>query len=396
MTSSAPAASSLDRARQVLTERPLVDGHNDLAWAVREAVGYDLTALDLTTSGGPTQTDFVRLREGRVGAQFWSVYVPSTLADPDAVRQTLEQIDFVHELIERFPAELGLALTAGAVEEVFASGRIASLLGAEGGHSIGSSMATLRTLYRLGVRYLTLTHYDNTPWADSATDHPVHGGLSAFGRDVVREMNRLGMLVDLSHVSPDTMRAALDITEAPVIMSHSSCRELVDHVRNVPDDVLRRLTANGGVCMVCFVPEFVSEDCRLWAEAVCQDLRTQGLDDRDRAAFDAAVTLRAGTHPKPRATIAQVADHVDHARQVAGIDQVGIGGDYDGSPDFPLGLEDVSRYPALFAELVDRGWSDQDLAKLAGGNVLRALRGTEQVSARLRRQQPPSRATLTG
>lgn len=374
----------------------MVDGHNDLAWAVREAVGYDLTALDLTTRGGPTQTDFVRLREGRVGAQFWSVYVPSTLADPDAVRQTLEQIDFVHELIERFPAELGLALTAGAVEEVFASGRIASLLGAEGGHSIGSSMATLRTLYRLGVRYLTLTHYDNTPWADSATDHPVHGGLSAFGRDVVREMNRLGMLVDLSHVSPDTMRAALDITEAPVIMSHSSCRELVDHVRNVPDDVLRRLAANGGVCMVCFVPEFVSEDCRLWAEAVCQDLRTQGLDDRDRAAFDAAATLRAGTHPKPWATIAQVADHVDHARQVAGVDQVGIGGDYDGSPDFPLGLEDVSRYPALFAELVDRGWSDQDLAKLAGGNVLRALRGTEQVSARLRRQRPPSRATLTG
>jgi membrane dipeptidase len=383
--------SEVDRVRRLLSERPLVDGHNDLAWAMREAVGYDLDALDLTIRGNRTQTDLVRLREGGVGAQFWSVYVPSTLNDGEAVRQTLEQIDFVHELVARYPDRLGWALTAADVESVFASGRVACLLGAEGGHSIGCSMATLRVLHRLGVRYLTLTHFDNTPWADSATDEPVHGGLTEFGRDVVRELNRTGMLVDLSHVSPATMNAALDVTEAPVIMSHSSCRALVDHPRNVPDEVLRRLPDNGGVCMIAFVPDFVSEDCRRWTQSVVADVRSRGLDERDDTVLAAAGAARARSDPKPRATVGQVADHVEHAAAVAGVAHVGIGGDYDGCPDFPVGMEDVTGYPALFAELVSRGWSDEDLTALAGGNVLRVLRAAEQVAARLSRKRPPSR-----
>lgn len=370
---------SLERALALLGRHPLVDGHNDLPYAMRVQADYDLTKIDLTVRGTQTRTDLVRLHEGRVGGQFWSVFVPGTLSDADAVRQTLEQIDFVHALVTAFPDDLRLALTADEVVSTFRSGRIASLLGAEGGQSIGCSLPTLRTLQRLGVRYLTLTHNENTPWADSATDAPVHGGLTDFGRDVVREMNRIGMLVDLSHVATTTMHAALDTTTAPVIMSHSSCRALTDHVRNVPDDVLERLPANGGVCMITFVPDFVSDDCREWTFTAREAMRAQGLDDRDHLAFKAFTSSLPD--PKPRATLAQVADHVDHARAVAGVEHVGIGGDFDGCDDVPVGLEDVATYPMLFAELIARGWSDDDLVALAGGNVLRALRGAEQVSS---------------
>ena len=386
--------SSLARARTLLSQSPLVDGHNDLPWAMRDAVGYDLRELDLTVRGTRTHTDLVRLREGGVGAQFWSVFVPSTLPDGEAVRATLEQVDFVHELVAAFPDQLGLARTADEAESVFASGRIASLLGAEGGQSIGCSMATLRALHALGVRYLTLTHNDNNPWADSATDEPAVGGLSDFGREVVREMNRIGMLVDLSHVAVTTMHAALDTSVAPVIMSHSSCRALNDHVRNVPDDVLRRLAGNDGVLMVTFVPDFVSKDCREWTEAARADMRSAGLDDRDWSVVEAFCAERERTDPKPRATIAQVADHVEHARDVAGVAHVGIGGDYDGCSDFPVGLEDVSGYPRLVAELLDRGWSDSDVTALTGGNVLRAMREAESVSRRLVAERPPSRAVI--
>ncbi len=385
---------TLDRARTLLGRAPLVDGHNDLPWAMRDLVGYDLRALDLSVRGTRTHTDLVRLREGGVGAQFWSVFVPSDLPDGEAVRATLEQVDFVHELVAAFPGELGLATTADEVEAVFASGRIASLLGAEGGQSIGCSLATLRALHALGVRYLTLTHNDNTPWADSATDEPAVGGLSDFGHDVVREMNRIGMLVDLSHVAVTTMHAALDTTEAPVIASHSSCRALNDHVRNVPDDVLRRLADNDGVLMVTFVPDFVSRDCREWTEAARADMRSAGLDDRDWAVVEAFAADRERTDPKPRASVAQVADHVEHAREVAGIAHVGIGGDYDGCSDFPVGLEDVSGYPRLVAELLDRGWSDDDVTAFIGGNVLRVMREAESVSRRLTAERPPSRAVI--
>ncbi len=341
--------SSLDRVRDLLRTTPLVDGHNDLPWALRLLDGASPAGV-----GRPhpaTHTDLPRLRAGAVGAQFWSVYVPP---GPRAVAEVLEQVDLVHRLVAAHPTELGLALTAAQAREQFAAGRIASLLGAEGGHCIDSSLGVLRVLHAVGVRYLTLTHNDNVPWADSATDEPVLHGLSDLGRDVVREMNRLGMLVDLSHVSADTMRDALDTSTAPVIFSHSSCRALVDHPRNVPDDVLSRLAGNGGVCMVTFVPYFVSQQCRDWA------LEPDG--------------------PEPEATLVEVADHVEHAREVAGILHVGLGGDYDGCPALPQGLEDVSCYPALLAELADRGWSDADLRALAGENVLRALTDAEDVA----------------
>lgn len=340
---------ALERVHALLAETPLVDGHNDLPWALRE-----LGQHDLATVAGPhpaTHTDLPRLRAGGVGVQFWSVYVPP---GPAAVTQVLEQVDLVHRLVAAHPDQLGLALTAAQAREQFAAGRIASLLGAEGGHCLDSSLAVLRVLHALGVRYLTLTHNDNVPWADSATDEPVLHGLSDLGRDVVREMNRIGMLVDLSHVSADTMHDALDTTSAPVVFSHSSCRALVDHPRNVPDDVLARLAGNGGVCMVTFVPYFVSQECRDWA------LAPDG--------------------PEPKATLQQVADHVDHAREVAGVDHVGLGGDYDGCPELAQGLSDVSCYPALLAELLDRGWSDLDLRKLAGENALRVLADAEELA----------------
>jgi membrane dipeptidase len=369
-----------DRARDLLARHPIIDGHNDLAIAMREHVGYDMTAYPLDVVQSATQTDLVRLRSGGVGGQFWSVFVPSQWTGDKAVTATLEQIDFVLRMVARYPDDLALALSAADVEAALRDGRIASLMGAEGGHSIDSSLAVLRTMHALGVRYLTLTHNDNTPWADSATDEPVHGGLTDLGRDIVREMNRLGMLVDLSHVAATTMRDALAVATAPAIFSHSSARALTDHVRNVPDDVLGTLAGNGGVCMVTFVPAFVSTACHEWDLAVGQDMAARGEDRRDWTAHMAAAARRAKTDPPPVATIAQVADHVEHVRDVTGIEHVGIGGDFDGCDPMPEGLADVTGYPALIDELLARGWSEDELAALTNGNILRVLRDAEQVA----------------
>jgi membrane dipeptidase len=368
-------------ARELLRRHPLVDGHNDLPWAIRDEFGGDPVRARLAEPVPQTQTDLPRLAAGGVGAQFWSVYVPATLDGDAAVTTVLEQIDTAHRMIEAYPDRLELARTAADVERIFAAGKVASLLGAEGGHCIAASLGVLRSLYALGVRYMTLTHNQNVGWADSATDQPQAGGLTGFGRDVVREMQRLGMLVDLSHVASSTMRDALDVAQAPVIFSHSSARAVTDHPRNVPDDVLRSLSANGGVCMVTFVPFFVSADCAQWQIGLFAELERRGLDRRDISAWDTVAPEYEQAHPLPPATLAQVADHVEHVRDVAGIEHVGLGGDYDGSGSFPAGLEDVSRYPALFAELLDRGWTEDDCAALAGGNVLRVLRDAENLAS---------------
>ncbi len=370
----------LAAARDLLRRVPLVDGHNDLPWAIRAEFGSDPVLAALTRPVRQTQTDLPRLSAGGVGAQIWSVYVPGTLTGDAAVTAVLEQIDVVHRMIRAYPEHLELALTAADVQRAFAAGKIASLLGAEGGHSIASSLGVLRALYLLGVRYLTLTHNSNVGWADSATDTPDAGGLTDFGRAVVREMQRIGMLVDLSHVAPSTMRDALDVAGAPVIFSHSSARALCDHPRNVPDDVLARLAVNGGVCMVTFVPAFVSPECAAWQAGLLAELDRRGLDRRDMSAWDAVTPEWEAAHPVPEATLTQVADHIDHVRAVAGVDHVGIGGDYDGSAAMPAGLSDVSRYPALFAELLARGWTEPDCAALAGGNLLRVLRDAENVA----------------
>ena len=370
----------LAAARDLLRRVPLVDGHNDLPWAIRAEFGSDPVLAALTRPVRQTQTDLPRLSAGGVGAQIWSVYVPGTLTGDAAVTAVLEQIDVVHRMIQAYPEHLELALTAADVQRAFAGGKIASLLGAEGGHSIASSLGVLRALYLLGVRYLTLTHDSNVGWADSATDTPDAGGLTDFGRAVVREMQRIGMLVDLSHVAPSTMRDALDVAGAPVIFSHSSARALCDHPRNVPDDVLARLAVNGGVCMVTFVPAFVSPECAAWQAGLLAELDRRGLDRRDMSAWDAVTPEWEAAHPVPEATLTQVADHIDHVRAVAGVDHVGIGGDYDGSAAMPAGLSDVSRYPALFAELLARGWTEPDCAALAGGNLLRVLRDAENVA----------------
>jgi membrane dipeptidase len=370
---------SYDRARAALAAYPIVDGHNDLAFALREMIDYDLDRYDISARQTMTQTDLVRLAEGGVGGQFWSVYAPSTWAGDRAVTATLEQIDFVHHLVERYPGHLSLAVRAADIEKAQANGTIASLLGAEGGHSIGSSLGVLRILQRLGVRYLTLTHNVNVPWADAAADAPRLGGLSDFGRLVVREMNRLGMLVDLSHVAVGTMRDALETTSAPVIFSHSSARALCDHARNVPDEVLTALQTNGGVCMITFVPYFISEDCRAWDQEVVDGMLARDENPLDWTAYTAAVQARAAKAPPPIATVAQVADHIEHVRDMAGVEHVGLGGDFDGCDPMPAGLEDVSCYPALIAELVERGWADDDIAALTRRNILRVLADAESV-----------------
>lgn len=385
---------SLDRARELLREFPVVDGHNDLPWALREQVRYDLDARDIAADQHThLHTDLPRLREGGVGAQYWSVYVRSDL--PDAVPATLEQIDCVRQLLERYPKDLRAALTAADMEAARAEGRIASLMGAEGGHSIADSLATLRALYALGVRYMTLTHNDNVAWADSATDEPSVGGLSAFGREVVREMNREGMLVDLSHVAATTMRDALDTSVAPVIFSHSSARAVCDHPRNIPDDVLERLPVNGGMAMVTFVPKFVLQAAVDWTAAADDNMRTRGFHHLDTTA-EAMKVHRAfeESNPRPVATVSTVADHLDHMREVASVDHLGIGGDYDGTAFTPEGLRDVSGYPNLIAELLDRGWSRTDLAKLTWQNAVRVLGAAEDVARDVKASRGPSNATL--
>ncbi|QBR92803.1 dipeptidase [Nocardioides euryhalodurans] len=378
----------------LLTRHPVIDGHNDLPWEARKQTGYDFERLDVGGHTPSTHTDLPRLVQGGVGGQFWSVYVPSTLPGHEAVTATLEQVDAVHAMTARYADRLALATTADEVEAAWRSGRIASLLGAEGGHSIGCSLGALRMFHALGVRYLTLTHNDNTPWADSATDDPVVGGLSRFGVEVVREMNRLGMMVDLSHVAATTMRAALDATDAPVVFSHSSARALCDHPRNVPDDVLTRLAGNGGVCMVTFVPAFVNPDCAAWQLELVAEAKAQGVDLGDLEGRAAFREDWLPTHPEPVATLADVVAHCEHVREVAGIEHVGLGGDYDGTESLPQGLEDVTGYPRLLGALAERGWSREDLGRLTSGNVLRVMRGAEAAAARLAAERGPSLATM--
>jgi membrane dipeptidase len=371
------AALSLALTRAMLSRFPLIDGHNDLPWEIREKYGSDPVKAGLAGRVPDTQTDIPRLVEGGVGGQFWSVYVPATMAGDTAVTAVFEQVDLVHRMIAAYPGRFQLAVSADDVAAAFAAGKVAGLLGAEGGHCIGNSLGVLRALRALGVRYLTLTHNDNVGWADSATDKPGCGGLSAFGREVVAEMQRIGMLVDLSHVAVTTMNDALEAARTPVIFSHSSARALTEHPRNVPDDVLTRLAVNGGVCMVTFVPFFVSQECTDWFNALRDVAAGRGLDPDNLADVFGLLPEWEKGNPPPSATLAQVADHVDHVRAVAGIDHVGIGGDFDGTPVLPQGLADVSRYPALFHELRRRRWSERDLAALAGGNILRVLRDAD-------------------
>ena len=361
---------------ELLGEHPVIDGHNDLPIAFYELCEYDLDAYDLTGPVPALHTDLPRLRAGHVGGQFWSLWVPQ---DDAAVRRTFEQLDFVRRLVERYPSYLQLAPSADEVEAAMTAGRVASLMGMEGGHSIGESLAVLRVMRSLGVRYMTLTHNNNVSWADSATDEPVLGGLSEFGEQVVREMNRIGMLVDLSHVSADTMRHALRVTSAPVIFSHSSARAVCDVPRNAPDDVLQTLAGNDGVCMVTFVPMFVSQAFADWVEEarpIAQAAGLSALSPEHREKLEELVG-----RPRPRATLDDVVAHVEHVREVAGVDHIGLGGDYDGCPEFPAELPDVASYPVLFQALADRGWSTGDLAKLASGNILRVLRAADDVAA---------------
>ncbi|MGA8455032.1 MAG: dipeptidase [Streptosporangiaceae bacterium] len=397
MTSTEASPAAATAARDLLTRHPILDGHNDLPWTLRVADDVDLDTTDLDHPVTTIQTDWPRMAAGGVGAQFWSVYVSADLEGETAVTTTLEQIDLVHELIRRYPGTLELALTADDVERIIAAGKVASLIGAEGGHSIGSSLGTLRALYALGVRYMTLTHNRSLPWADSATDDPVVGGLSPFGREVVREMQRLGMLVDLSHVSPDTMRDALDTAEGPLIFSHSSALAICDHPRNVPDEILARLPANGGTCMVNFVPAFVSQACRDWERGFAEDAKRRGFDFKNVPGRGQAKELRRewiAKHPRPAVKLAEVADHAEHVREVAGVDHVGIGSDYDGVDWLPEGLEDTSCYPALIAELLRRGWSEEDCGKLASGNIIRTLRAAEETARALSASRGPSRSRI--
>lgn len=393
------------RVERVLTATPVIDGHNDLPWEIRTEFGNvgnvdldaDTSNLRSRTDDKPVHlmTDIPRLRRGHVGAQFWSVWIPASTTGPEAVQMTLEQIDIVHTMVAKYPQAFEMAGTADDIARIEKAGRIASLIGVEGGEQINNSLPVLRAYYALGARYMTLTHTQTTDWADSANDKPVHHGLTAFGRAVVHEMNRLGMLVDLSHVSPDTMKAALAASAAPVMFSHSSARALDDHPRDVPDDVLRLVKQNHGIVMANFYPTFISPAVAQWgaeragAAAKFETLYV-GQPDRVRAALE----QWAKAHPRPKATIKQVADHIEHIRKIAGVESVGIGSDFDGIETTPVGLDGVDKYPALFAELARRGWTDDELADLAGRNLLRVMRAAEQVAARLQAQEGPSHATL--
>jgi membrane dipeptidase len=398
------------RVDRVLAVTPMIDGHNDLAWEIREHSKGRLGSMELrsdtshivSSSGLAWSTDIPRLRAGRVGAQFWSVWVPTELTGSDAVQTTLEQIDLVKRMVAAYPDDFQMAYTAADIRRIHRSGKIASLIGIEGGHQINDSLAALRQMYDLGARYMTLTHTRNTGWADSATDTPVHQGLTDFGREVVREMNRMGMLVDLSHVSADTMRQVLAVSEAPVIFSHSSSRSIFDHPRNVPDDILRLVARNGGVVMVNFYPGYVSEAMNHWnADRAAEQARFNsppynGLYIGQPERAEAALQAWEKEHPRPIVPMTQVADHIDHIREVAGVDHVGLGADFEGFEVAPQGLEGVDKYPALLAELMRRGWTDADVAKVAGANVLRAMTAAEQVAARLRETKVPSEAVPSG
>ena len=388
--------SDLDRARRILATTPLIDGHNDLPWAIRESrtAPMDVDAYDLRqrTKG---HTDLARLKEGMVSGQFWSIYIPGEIADSGFARVQMEQIDIARRMVNKYPDKLMWTLTAHDLRRAQKEGKIGSLLGLEGGHAIENSLGTLRVYYDLGARYMTLTHNVTTAWADAALDSAKHGGLTEFGKEVVREMNRLGMLVDLAHVSPGTMSDALDVTEAPVIFSHSGARGLVDHKRNVPDSILRRVPANGGVVMVPFVTAFVSPEVAAYDrddQVFTAELRKKY--GTDTASIRRDTRARRAEHPVPKATLSQVADQIEYVKRIVGSDHVGIGGDFDGITDVVVGLEDVSKYPALFAELAHRGWSDDDLRKLAGENILRVLEQAEQVAARLQKSRGPSTKTI--
>jgi membrane dipeptidase len=393
------------RIQQVMAHTPLIDGHNDLPWEIRDRFKGDLAAVDLKSDtthlpypadASPLMTDIPRMRAGLMGGQFWSVWIPSDMKGPAAIQTTLEQMDLVKRMTARYAGDFEMAYTAADVRRIHQSHKIASMIGIEGGHQINNSLAALREMYDAGARYMTLTHTLNTPWADSATDTPAHHGLTPFGVEVVREMNRLGMLVDLSHVSPETMKAALAAAEAPVIFSHSSARAVDDHPRNVPDDILRLVAANGGVVMVNFAPGYVSDARNHWdADEAAERARFNnppyiglyiGQPERAKAALAAWVEQ----HPRPQTTLSQVADHIDHIRQVAGVEHVGLGSDFDGIEDAPVGLDGVDKYPALLEELMRRGWTDADVAKIAGENVLRVMSAAEKVSLRLRAARPAS------
>ncbi len=384
------------RALRVLRTTPLIDGHNDLPWVIRNnrAAPKDVNAYDLTkrTTG---HTDLARLRAGLVGGQFWSVYIPGEIRDSGFAKVQLEQIDIARQVFRKYPQALQPALTAADVRRAFTQKKIGSLMGMEGGHAIENSLGALRAFYDMGVRYMTLTHNVTLDWADAGNGEQKHGGLTKFGEEVVREMNRLGMLVDLAHTSPSTMSDALTTSEAPVIWSHACARAITDVPRNVPDSILRRLPRNGGVLMVTFVPGFLSQKVADYAIVRRARLvQAQSQYAGDTAAINRELRAWESANPPVKATLSDVADHIDHVRKVAGVDHVGIGSDFDGVDDLPVGLEDVSKYPALFAELSRRGWSESDLRKLAGENVLRAMRRAEQVSARLRRERAPSTRTI--
>jgi membrane dipeptidase len=389
-------AALLERARTLHKQTPLIDGHNDYPWALREKAQRNFDKLDIAKPQPSIMTDIPRLKAGGVGGQFWSVYVPVELAGQSAVTATLEEIDTVHQMVRRYPDTFELALTADDVEGIFKRGRIASLIGMEGGHSIDNSLAALRMFHRLGARYMTLTHSKNTAWADSATDDPKFGGLSPFGEEVVREMNRLGMLVDLSHVSPDTMEDAIRVSQAPVIFSHSSARALNDVPRNVPDGILQRLPQKGGVVMVTFVPGFLSPKVTAWNKLHDAEQARLALQfPSDAAAMARGVEEWTKAHPAPAAHVSDAADHIDHIRKIAGIDHIGLGGDFDGITQVPEGLEDVSTYPTLTAELLRRGYKDDEVRKILGQNVLRVMREAEKISKKLQAERGPS-AVLFG
>ncbi len=389
-------SSEYQRALELMAETPLIDGHNDVPWQYRTRVDNRLEAIDLNDDTSeldpPMHTDMERLKAGRLGAQFWSVYVPPAYSGDEAVRIQLEQIDLAHRLIERHEG-LEFVTAADELERSFAEGRIPSMLGMEGGHVLNNSLATLRMFHRLGAIYLTLTHWQSHDWADAATDTPRHDGLNDFGREVVREMNWLGMLIDLSHVSPAVMHDALDVSEAPVIFSHSSTMGVTPHARNVPDDVLDRLPDNGGVVMVTFVPSFVNEGLRLWGgERAAERARLESLHPGDPDAVETGMKDWLEANPEPQAHLADVADHIDYIRDRIGVEYIGIGGDYDGITTVPVGLEDVSTYPALVAELIRRGYSDDDIRAILGNNVLRVMREAETVAERLQSERPASDA----